>query len=989
MDRVQFRRDTAANWQTYNPVLMEGEMGLVTDKPNQYKIGDGTNTWNDLPLRGYNGNIAQELGDDEDAVMSQNSVTKYLINGFRNTSSINFIDSRYELSGDDIKEYSWIDSTVLNSDGTTSTNIEYKTTDYIGNSSEWILGGTYIQLGAIVGTNINSLNIAYYDNNKNFLYGCIIKVYDTKLILIPPRCYIRVCALATEAAKFNVKASINIDYTQESKLASEYLPKLPNLLDVAYEKFIYVEQSDSGDLDITGESNLEKSSIITLKLDKYSAYSADIYLYTSTGNTYTKIGTIAQGEEVSYRLDRSYTCLRVSRGDAIGIISATLTIERGDILNRYLDLKYEISSLNADYTLNVGSSTYTFKTDCDGTLSKGNTVNLSLDTLEGTGENVNVYIKYVDDSNTTYKGGYTVETPLSFTLDNNCEYIQLSPNTGVTNWSGKIEVKYPSNTNYDNSVLYTSVLYNTADNDSTYVKDFYCNKNLKKGNRIIITVDEYDGENPVDIYLSTTLADTKDAYYYLGSINVNEKINIVLHTDFAKVRLYGSTNTTTMTGSVLVESGNLIEPSLELEHNLSAKYTDYEYDFKIGTIKYLGACQNSLVKGNTVSISLSSLSGTGENVNIYLVNKDGSTEYKGETTVEIPKSYILEKDYLSILLIPNTEVTGAVGILRIQSSNVSTSVESTNSDVNIILSADNLSSDLTTEVPDLHNNYKLSMTCNVSEMGKINISKGAGQNICGRIDIDSTSVYIYNHLGSVTSTVTHNLTIKDFLSVNIILDRKVETAKLVIITNGGIYTNDAIAWLGSYNNILLHAESGNYSNVSFIMSIKKTDFWIYGDSYCDLWPEKMQENYVNGNYTIDGYSGRNSINAYNSLQRLTALGYTPKTIIWLLGMNDADSSTEINNNYMSTINNLCVFCQANNVNLYVGTIPNTPKITNKYKNDYIKTLKGIKVIDISALLGADEIGSYWHTGLLSSDEVHPSDEGAVVYAGIIQTYIPY
>ena len=78
MDRVQFRRDTAENWKKYNPVLMEGEMGLVTNNPNQYKIGDGTNNWNDLPLRGYTGTISQELGDDENAVVSQKAITEKL-----------------------------------------------------------------------------------------------------------------------------------------------------------------------------------------------------------------------------------------------------------------------------------------------------------------------------------------------------------------------------------------------------------------------------------------------------------------------------------------------------------------------------------------------------------------------------------------------------------------------------------------------------------------------------------------------------------------------------------------------------------------------------------------------------------------------------------------------------------------------------------------------------------------------------------------------
>lgn len=74
-DRIQQRRDTAARWSQYNPVLLEGEVGYVTDNPNQYKIGDGVHAWNDLPLRGYTGTITQETGSAEDAVMSQKATS--------------------------------------------------------------------------------------------------------------------------------------------------------------------------------------------------------------------------------------------------------------------------------------------------------------------------------------------------------------------------------------------------------------------------------------------------------------------------------------------------------------------------------------------------------------------------------------------------------------------------------------------------------------------------------------------------------------------------------------------------------------------------------------------------------------------------------------------------------------------------------------------------------------------------------------------------
>lgn len=73
-DIIQQRRDTAARWASVNPILLEGEVGYVTDNPNQYKIGNGVSRWNDLPLRGYTGTIAQEGGSDENAVMSQKAV---------------------------------------------------------------------------------------------------------------------------------------------------------------------------------------------------------------------------------------------------------------------------------------------------------------------------------------------------------------------------------------------------------------------------------------------------------------------------------------------------------------------------------------------------------------------------------------------------------------------------------------------------------------------------------------------------------------------------------------------------------------------------------------------------------------------------------------------------------------------------------------------------------------------------------------------------
>lgn len=53
-ETIQLRRDTAANWASVNPVLAQGEMGVVLDDYS-YKIGDGTTAWNALPNRELTG----------------------------------------------------------------------------------------------------------------------------------------------------------------------------------------------------------------------------------------------------------------------------------------------------------------------------------------------------------------------------------------------------------------------------------------------------------------------------------------------------------------------------------------------------------------------------------------------------------------------------------------------------------------------------------------------------------------------------------------------------------------------------------------------------------------------------------------------------------------------------------------------------------------------------------------------------------------------
>lgn len=72
------RRDTKANWAAQNPVLLAGEIGIVSDDPNLYKVGDGATAWNALPFRGFDGTITHEMGESENSVMSQKVVSQLI-----------------------------------------------------------------------------------------------------------------------------------------------------------------------------------------------------------------------------------------------------------------------------------------------------------------------------------------------------------------------------------------------------------------------------------------------------------------------------------------------------------------------------------------------------------------------------------------------------------------------------------------------------------------------------------------------------------------------------------------------------------------------------------------------------------------------------------------------------------------------------------------------------------------------------------------------
>jgi len=64
--RIKSKRDTQANWESNNPLLLNGEIVLVdmTDGSLKIKIGNGTSNFNDLQYFEFGDSTVEVNWDD-------------------------------------------------------------------------------------------------------------------------------------------------------------------------------------------------------------------------------------------------------------------------------------------------------------------------------------------------------------------------------------------------------------------------------------------------------------------------------------------------------------------------------------------------------------------------------------------------------------------------------------------------------------------------------------------------------------------------------------------------------------------------------------------------------------------------------------------------------------------------------------------------------------------------------------------------------------
>lgn len=318
----------------------------------------------------------------------------------------------------------------------------------------------------------------------------------------------------------------------------------------------------------------------------------------------------------------------------------------------------------------------------------------------------------------------------------------------------------------------------------------------------------------------------------------------------------------------------------------------------------------------------------------------------------------------------------------------------------ISVSSDVLSANYVLSIPDSEyfNNKK---NCAYSFWGELTtadsqtltIGHGTSYYNTTYFEINSTKVIVKKgQNNTVVGEYTHGLTFSDFISVSIKVDNGyLPKALLTIDTNGGQFQQEDISFDGSYGSIFVESSAGMTNvKLNYTMFDLDTDMMIFGDSYTSLndinkWPYHVMNKGFN-KFMLCGYSGASSAQILNSFKQMIYMK-RPRYIAWFLGMNDADGSSTYNSNWKSSIDYVIETANSIGSELILATIPNTPTVNNTYKNAWVRN-SGYRYVDFAKAVGAESSGSSWYSGMLSNDNVHPTQYGARVLAARLLVDMP-
>ena len=285
--------------------------------------------------------------------------------------------------------------------------------------------------------------------------------------------------------------------------------------------------------------------------------------------------------------------------------------------------------------------------------------------------------------------------------------------------------------------------------------------------------------------------------------------------------------------------------------------------------------------------------------------------------------------------------------------------------------------------------FHISFTCDVKEMADDAVIRiGHGFEIsCGSwLEITKKQIRAYNFYSwtdpqkrEILPLTDTELEIEEFLTVAINRDTA-GNGVFVILTSKGGMKKIAISGIGGDIGAVFASPLGcelESCKLSYVADGYADRIWVFGDSYLGYtwagrWPYYLYRDGYN-NVLLAGYSGMNTQSGLADFKTALQRG-TPEYVLWCLGMNNGDKEGVLNQAWVEATEEFLAICKEKGIIPILSTIPNTPKVNNAQKNEWVKA-SGYRYIDFNRAVGADKDPA-WYPAMICADQVHPDIKGA-------------
>lgn len=442
-----------------------------------------------------------------------------------------------------------------------------------------------------------------------------------------------------------------------------------------------------------------------------------------------------------------------------------------------------------------------------------------------------------------------------------------------------------------------------------------------------------------------------------------------------------------------------------IEQTFSGNYTvdaDLTMTYRVNTGRYMGVFIGAQDDGAFAGVLLQLSTGRIEfvkwNSTSKWVDLAADTYLDGTSDLSVTHHFTMEcvDGYATVYIdnveygsfaIPEEHLSGEVGFITSQATvkvdNVKIQGIATQDEESSALSgsADTLA-DSVLSLGENHvmHNKKLTLSFDVTSLADgevITLGHGKGSYGGSWIEITDTTLTAYNYLDSAIQSYSaeHGLDISG--SVEVVIDTMYGTAIAKIKLADSAFVTDSFAWCGRDGEIFAESEGVTLENLN--MNWDSTEYgnnvWIIGDSYLDITANTSWAYYLEkGGLFLLGSHDETSETAIEQFKNALGFG-TPEYAVWCVGMNDADSSSAVNSAWQSALDEFLVLCEEKGITPVLSTIPNTPDRIHTFKNSVV-TSSGYRYINFAKAVGATANGSAWSTGMLSSDNIHPTAKGA-------------